>query len=229
MKRVVFDIETVGADFESLDPHWQEYLLRYAEDEAEKASIKESLGLFPVTAEIVTIAMYNPDTAKGAVAFQSPGPTVPEPFEEEGVQYHCGDERALLDWFWQSVAHYDQIITFNGRAFDAPFILVRTARHRLTPSKELMPNRYGQAHIDLMDQLTFFGASRRRFSLDIWCRFFDIQSPKEEGMSGKDVGRAFRQGQYQDIARYCMRDVKATAELFAIVEKHMRPNPKERG
>jgi hypothetical protein len=36
MSRVIFDIETVGKDFESLGRQIQEYLLRYAETEGEK-------------------------------------------------------------------------------------------------------------------------------------------------------------------------------------------------
>lgn len=36
MPRIIFDIETVGKDFESLDKATQEYLLRYAETEDKK-------------------------------------------------------------------------------------------------------------------------------------------------------------------------------------------------
>jgi len=79
-----------------------------------------------------------------------------------------------------------------------------------------------------MDQLTFFGASRPRLSLEMWCRFFDIQNPKDQGISGKDVGRLFGEGRYLDIARYCVRDVRATAELLAVWERHIRFAGKER-
>lgn len=42
MSRVIFDIETVGKDFESLDRPVQEYLLRYAGTEDEKEEDKRS-------------------------------------------------------------------------------------------------------------------------------------------------------------------------------------------
>jgi hypothetical protein len=84
-----------------------------------------------------------------------------------------------------------------------------------------MPNRYSDAHIDLFDRLTFFGATQRRFGLDLWCRALGIESPKEE-ISGQDVGEMFGAGRYVDIARYCVRDVRATAELFMVWETCVR-------
>ena len=73
-----------------------------------------------------------------------------------------------------------EIITFNGRGFDCPFILIRSAVHKIKPTKDLMPNRYNGVHIDLLDQLTFYGASRRKFSLDMWCKTFGIKAPKKK-------------------------------------------------
>jgi hypothetical protein len=85
-----------------------------------------------------------------------------------------------------------------------------------------MPNRYGDVHIDLLDQLTFFGASRRRFSLDMWCRTFGIESPKGQGITGYDVKDLFRAGKHLDIARYCAGDLRATASLLSVWETYIR-------
>jgi hypothetical protein len=213
MKRIIFDIETIGVDFEKLDVEQQDYLLRYAETEEDIEKVKSDLGLYPLTGEIVAIGMLEPDSLKGAVYFQSPGQLI-APFEEEGIKYEAGTERSILQNFWSIIKGYDQIITFNGRGFDCPFIMIRSAIHRIKPTRQLMPNRYNGSHIDLLDQLTFFGASRRRFSLDMWCRAFGIKSPKEEGISGKDVKQLFEEGRFEEIARYCARDLFATRELF---------------
>ncbi len=213
MKRIIFDIETIGVDFEKLDPEQQDYLLRYAETEEEIEKVKNDLGLYPLTGEIVAIGMLDPDSQKGVVYFQAPGQLI-APFEEEGIKYEAGTERSILENFWNILKGYDQIITFNGRGFDCPFIMIRSAIHRIKPTRQLMPNRYNGSHIDLLDQLTFFGASRRRFSLDMWCRAFGIKSPKEEGISGKDVKHLFEEGRFEEIARYCVRDLLATRELF---------------
>lgn len=221
MSRIIIDIETVGKDFESLDRPIQEYLLRYAESEDEKDEIKDRLSFYPLTAEIVTIGLLDPDKNKGFAFFQTTGhPLVP--FEEDNVQYETGTEKEILEKFWHLITDYNQIITFNGRGFDCPFILIRSAIHKIKPKKELIPNRYSDSHIDLLDQLTFFGVSRRKFSLDMWCRAFGIKSPKEDGITGYEIKDLFKKGRFLDIARYCVGDLKATAQLLSIWENYIK-------
>ncbi len=166
--------------------------------------------------------MLNPDTDKGAVLYQAPG-DLPAPFEEQNIQFVPDTEAGILRRFWEAVKHYDKVVTFNGRGFDAPFLIIRSAVHTIQPTKDLMPNRYsGVTHIDLLDQLTFFGSVRRKFSLHMWCNAFGIKSPKEEGVTGHDVKELFEKGHYLDIARYCVGDLHATKELFLIWEKFVR-------
>jgi len=223
MGRVIFDIETVGADFDSLDPAVREYLLKWAENEQEQERVKESLSLYPLTGEIIAIGMINPDTNKGAVYFQAPG-AEHRPFEEDGIHYECGTEKELLEKFWNTVKAYDQIVTFNGRAFDCPFIIVRSAVNKVKPTRDLMPYRYSNnsTHIDLFDQLTFYGASKRKFPLDMWCRTFGIPSPKADGITGHDVKNLFQSGRHIDIARYCAGDLKATKEVLSVWENYIK-------
>ena len=64
MSRIIFDIETVGKDFESLDRPVQEYLLKYAETQDEKEEIKDRLSFYPITGEIVAIGLLDPDLAQ---------------------------------------------------------------------------------------------------------------------------------------------------------------------
>jgi len=221
MSRIIFDIETVGKDFEALEGPVQEYMLRWAESEDDRKEVKESLSFYPLTGEVVTIGMLNPDTNKGVVYFQNNSdPQLP--FEEEGLRYESGTEEEILRKFWDTIKTYDQFVTFNGRGFDCPFIMVRSAVHKIKPKRELMPNRYGDTHIDLFDQLTFFGASRRKFSLDMWCRAFGIKSPKAGGITGYEVKDLYRAGRHTDIARYCAGDLRATSELLSVWEKYIR-------
>ncbi len=221
MSRIIFDIETVGRDFKSLDNATQEYLLRYAETEDEKEEIKDRLSFYPLTAEVVAIGLLNPDTQKGLVFFQTTGEPL-LPFEEDNIRYETGTEKEILEKFWSVIKDYKQFITFNGRGFDCPFILIRSAVYKIKPKKDLMPNRYNDTHIDLLDQLTFYGASRRRFSLDMWCKTFGIKSPKESGITGYEVKDLFRTGRYIDIAKYCVGDLRATRELLSYWENYIR-------
>jgi len=223
MSRVVFDIETAGLDFASLEKAVQEYLLRWAETDEDVKEVKESLSFYPQTGEVIAIGMLNPETDRGVVYFQAGGKPQ-EPFEEEGIRYESGSEKDILEKFWSAVKNYDEFVTFNGRAFDCPFILIRSAVHRLRPTRDLMPNRYNGKHIDLLDQLTFFGASRRKFNLDMWCRTFGIPSPKTD-ITGYEVKDLFDSGRYTDIARYCVGDLRATKELLRRWEQYIKFSP----
>src|SRR3989339_923713 len=123
MPKLIFDIETVGVEFESLDDKAKELLLAYAESPEEIDGIKNGLGLSPLTGEIVAIGILNPDTDKGAVYFQAPGQNL-EKTETEDVQYIPATEKEILQNFWEIITHYDQFVTFNGRTFDCPYIVV---------------------------------------------------------------------------------------------------------
>lgn len=219
--RAVLDIETVGVPFEDLDAPTQEYMLRRASSPEEQEEAKGSLGLYPLTGFVTAIGLIDPDTGKGAMYYQSPDSEPTLPLEEDGILYETGTEPDILRKFWDYVKGLRSVITYNGRGFDCPYLLVRSAIHRIKPTRELMPNRYSSdSHIDLMDRLSYFGSVRRNFSLDMWCRAFGIKSPKEV-VHGSDVGRLFNEGRHLEIARYCARDIRATAELFRIWEQYI--------
>jgi 3'-5' exonuclease len=221
MSKIVFDIETVGKDFETLEDPVKEYMLRWADSEDEKKEVMESLSFYPLTGEIVTIGMFDPDKSKGVVYFRNNSDPV-LPFEEEGIRYETGTEDEIIRKFWDVIKKYSQFITFNGRGFDCPFIIIRSAVHKIKPLIDLMPNRYGDIHIDLFDQFTFYGASHRKFSLDMWCRTFNIKSPKEDGITGYEVKDLYKAGRHIDIAKYCAGDLRATAELFRIWDNFIK-------
>lgn len=221
MSRIIFDIETAGRDFDTLEPPVQDYLLKWANTDDERQEVRDSLSFYPLTGEIIAIGMYNPDSGRGTVFFQNNSDPL-LPFEDEGITYETGTEEEIIMRFWETIKTYKQFVTFNGRGFDCPFIMVRSAVHRIKPLRDLMPNRYGDQHIDLFDQLTCYGATRRKFSLDMWCRTFGIKSPKEDGITGFDVKDLYRLGKYADIARYCAGDIKATAELFSVWEQYIK-------
>lgn len=221
MSRVVVDIETVGFDFEDYDKRSQEYLLKFAETEEQKEDVKNKLALYPLTGEIVTIGMLNPDTGKGVVLFQDKGKKI-EKFEEDGIVYEAGTEEEILKKFWDIVKTYNQIITFNGRGFDGPFLMLRSAVHKISVSKNMLGYRYdAKEHCDLMEQLTFYGATRK-FNLDFYAKSFGIKSSKEDGIDGSMVGDLYKKGKYLEVARYCLRDLVATKELYEYWDKYLR-------
>ncbi|HYQ87347.1 MAG TPA: ribonuclease H-like domain-containing protein [Bacteroidota bacterium] len=187
--------------------------MKSAETQHARETEVQKLSLSPLTAQIVAIGMLNPDTMAGKVLYQSAKQEQSGP-DERNIEYHAGTEEQIVRQFWDDVRHYDQFITFNGRSFDCPFLMIRSAMLSIPPTRSLMPYRYDSStHCDLLDQLTFYGAVRR-FNLDFYCKSFGIKSPKSEGVSGLDIGPMFREGKFKEIAQYCAGDVIATAELF---------------
>lgn len=235
MPRLIFDIETIGEDFDALDATTQESLTSWikqssksdTEYELALKNLKEGMGFSPLTGQIVAIGVLDADKDKGTVYFQAPNKPITEE-EIDGVKYKPASEAAMLEKFWQGAAHYQEFITYNGRSFDVLFMMVRSAIQNIRPSKNLMSNRYLNSqkfdalHIDLKDQLSFYGAVPRPGSLHMWCHAFGIASPKAEGISGDDVGQLFKEGQYQNIARYNARDLVATKQLFTYWQKYLR-------
>ena len=134
----------------------------------------------------------------------------------DGVKFKAMSEKEMLERFWEGAKNYDQFITFNGRSFDVPFLMVRSAVNGVRPSVFLMGYRYDKNsnHIDLMDKLSFQGAVRKKPNLHLVARAFGVKSPKESGITGEDVGRLFKEGKYLEIAKYNVGDLKAKGKFF---------------
>jgi len=177
--KIVFDIETVGVDFETLDKDSQESVLKYAKTEEEVTAAKESLVFSPTTGKIITIGLVDVKTDEGVVFFESKdGKT--KNFKDEKTQYIVCNEKEILENFWDRILKYDQFVTFNGRGFDCPYVILRSAVHKVKPTRDLMPYRFDvKNHIDLYDQLTFYGAMRKNMSLHMITQAMGIKSPKK--------------------------------------------------
>jgi 3'-5' exonuclease len=220
MNKVVFDIESLAYPLESFDAEQQDYLTKFATNEVELEDVKLKMNLSPLTAQLLAIGMLNPDTRRGKVLFQSD--VKGNYLSEEGmIEFVATDEKGILTVFWEDIKRYNQFITFNGRGFDSPFLILRSAMLGVKPSRNLLPYRYDpKIHCDLLDQLTFYGAFRR-YSLDFYCKAFNIKSPKSDGVSGLDMKKLYEEKRFKDIAEYCIGDVIATAELYKIWDTYV--------
>jgi len=227
MQKLVFDIETIGEDFETLDETTQGVLTRWIKKESTTDSeyqksffdMKNNLGFSPLTGQIVAIGVFDVEKKRGAVYFQAPSVKIAE-FEEGGIKYKPMGEKEMLERFWRLTEIYQEFISFNGRAFDVPFIMIRSAIYGIKPTKNLIGKRYLTSHartarhVDLLDQLTFYGTIRKKGNLHLWSRIFGIKSPKIGGITGDDVGKLFKEKKYLDIARYNAGDLLATNDLY---------------
>ncbi len=235
MATLVFDIETTAQPLENFDEAQQEYLFREAGKiadeparEKKRAEIQQLFSLWPLTGQVVCIAMLNAEKQRGQTLFLA------EDFEEDAEEASpvkfvpFAEEAELLTAFWDVAKHYDQVVTFNGRGFDVPFLYLRSALLNVPISKKnWLGYRYAvEPHCDLAEQFTFYsvggqGGAARRFNLDFYCKAFGIESPKSHGVTGMDVSALMAEQKFREIADYCLRDVRATVELHKIWKERL--------
>jgi len=235
MQTLIFDIETIPLPFEtSFDEAQREYLLRGCTTDEEREKMKGMGGLNPFLGQVVCIGTYITELKKGTALY------LDTEAREEMIEHQdmllkyksFTDEATLMQHFWNGMANkYAAIVSFNGRNFDCPFLMLRSAALGIRPSVNMMAgtrwdfkvggsDRYsGVEHIDLADKLCFgtgfdkVGATRK-FNLDFYTKSFGIPSPKSQGVAGDKVPQLFSEGRSKEIAEYCMRDVRATSDLY---------------
>ncbi|NIA11090.1 MAG: hypothetical protein GWP10_15530, partial [Nitrospiraceae bacterium] len=144
---------------------------------------------------------------------------------------YVGDERMVVRKFWdiagKAVGSRCTFVTFNGKNFDFPVMLMRGLREKdkITMSaikgylnnsdkwEKERPNyshRYTKYHIDLIE---VFGG-RTMPSLFTACTLYGI--PVKTEAHGSDVEGLYENGEYRRIASYCAEDVLATAKLLNV-------------
>jgi len=222
VKKLVIDIETVGTPWEEHDAYVREYLIK-GMSEAEAEEEKRRGALSPFTGRIVAIGVVNAETGRSCAMYEVPGQTEVITRKEGTRTLISGSERQILEKFWDYLDKDDRFISFNGRQFDGPFLMIRSAIRGVVPKRDLVGNRYRfHPNCDLREVLNFNGTlnpRQTRFNLDLACKTFGIISSKTEGMDGRAVQTLYNAGRYEDIAVYCLEDVRATCELYLKLEK----------
>ena len=157
---LVFDMEVSPYNFDThYDEDTKKYLTKYAKDEEDGKKIIEQLVFTPFTSFIVSIGLYDLNESRGAVLFNAEeGTEIKSP--HDNINYEVSDEAALIKKFWNVLEKkkYNMFVTFNGREFDCPYIMLRSFIHRIRPSYNLMRGtdfNIRDYHIDLMKELTF--------------------------------------------------------------------------
>jgi len=217
MKKLVIDIETVGIPWEEHDAYVREYLIKgQTEDGAEET--KRAGGLSPFRGRIVAIGVINIGDGRSCALYEVPGQTDVR-IEKAGPRtYISGTEKQILEKFWDWFDPDSRFITFNGRQFDGPFLMIRSAINGVTSKRDLVGYRY-QMHpnCDLREALNFHGTTNSRqskFNLDLACKAFGVPTSKSDRMDGRAVESFYYAGRHREIADYCLEDVRATMELY---------------
>ena len=165
------------------------------------------MSVTPYFGEIVAIALYR--------SWESSS--------EETVL--TGNEKDILTDFWNILEKFKKgtFVSFNGLSFDVPFILKRSMFHGIEPTNNnfLDLKRYSKwPHFDVKLILSDYDKYARG-TLDLVCNFLNIKSPKEGKIKAENVYSAYLKGDIGNIAKYCLRDVKATFEVYQILKKYI--------
>jgi hypothetical protein len=136
-------------------------------------------------------------------------------------------EEALIKSFLQFIdRHNPKLVSFNGRSFDMPMLMVRALAHNLScpayfdmDNKELNKNKWehyrarfsDRFHVDLMDHISDFGAARG-LKLDHLCAMAGM--PGKYDVSGDQVMALYFAGELEKIKTYCESDVLNTYWLY---------------
>ncbi|MBC8404176.1 MAG: ribonuclease H-like domain-containing protein [Planctomycetes bacterium] len=226
---VAFDIEVAGLEWEEVDEATRHYLMAREKRRNPKGgapdveALQHRLALVRGMGRVVSIGMWNLDKDQGAVLVHGSGCKWEDFDVVPGTKVFRGNERELLQEFWKQASKWGTVVTYNGRAYDGPVLITRSAMLDVKPSRQFCGYRYRvDDHCDLMDLLNFQGAARDSYSLDYWCRRFGVESPKGK-MDGSMVANRARDGRYDEIAEYCLRDTRATADLFRRLENTLVP------
>lgn len=126
--------------------------------------------------------------------------------------------------FWQGWNAYGRptLVTFNGRGYDVPVLELAAYRYGYSVptwfnvdarTYEQSRNRYNSmAHLDLLDLLSNFGASRISGGLNLLANL--IGKPGKTGIDGSQVQGLYEAGEVVAINDYCRCDVLDTYFVF---------------
>ena len=130
----------------------------------------------------------------------------------------------MTEKFWRGWEAYKQptLVTFNGRTFDVPLLELSAFRYGIALQKwfnltgksfEQPRNRYNvEAHLDLNDVLTNFGAARFSGGLNLAANL--LGKPGKIDVKGHMVQDLYREGKLSEISDYCRCDVLDTYFVF---------------
>ena len=128
------------------------------------------------------------------------------------------NERIILTEFWQFLKSFntshDLIIGHNIMDFDLPFIVQRSIINGVTPTVDFYFGKYRNAPI--FDTMRVWDCWKwgGKTSLKKLAFALGLENPKAGGIDGSNLYEAFLDERFEEIYKYCMRDVKVTHNIW---------------
>lgn len=221
-KTLVFDIETVPAIDRDEAPDAVGKAIDRAAERME-GDVDKVMGLSPYFGKVVSLAFGE---GEGSEPEQVTTLVVPPPGREQDEYpswVRAMSEAELLRSFWHLADAAELVVSYNGRGFDVPFLLVRSLIHGIPARVDLLSSPYSlRPHLDLFRLLGHGRGGPGSTSLDVICWALGIESPKG-AMDGSMVAPAYARGEIESIAAYNAADVRATTAVFRHLREQLLP------
>jgi len=140
--------------------------------------------------------------------------------EDREVGLMQASEREILGQFWEEIFYERHFISFNGLAFDVPFIITRSMLLGIKIPDIgkndhpflFRPKWKTKPHFDVAEWASGWNP-QHRLPLDAWCRATGIPSPKGGSVKASEVYQAWLEGRLKEIMEYCLRDCHTTRQF----------------
>lgn len=134
--------------------------------------------------------------------------------DDKPVEVLRGDEKKILQDFWEIAKEARLFIGFNNMDFDLRFIYQRSIIHGVPSRTDLSFARYRSSPIyDIMWEWRKW-AREPSINLDSLAKALGIPSSKGGAIEGKDVAQAYADGRIKEICDYCKKDVEVTRAIY---------------
>lgn len=125
-----------------------------------------------------------------------------------------GDEKKILQDFWEIAKNVNLFIGFNIIDFDMRFIYQRSMILGIKPTQELSFARYRNFPMyDIFCEWIKWGYPKKG-TLHELSIAFGFESSKTGEIEGKEVAKAYEDGKIKEICEYCERDVEVTRKIY---------------
>lgn len=194
MKKLFFDIETLPAD--------EKDYIKLKKIYSKKKKKGQKVGTFEEFTEATGL-----DGTWGRIF------CIGYAIDDEPVMCLSGDEKKMLEKFWEIARDMDLFIGFNNLDFDIPFIIQRSVILGVKPSRAISMRRYSSDTVyDIMQEWTFW-STRKSVSLEALALALGFPSPKTN-LQGSRVHEYYLKGKYKEIEKYCGADVDTTRKVY---------------
>lgn len=134
-------------------------------------------------------------------------------FDDDNPKTISGDEKKILQKFWEIAKSADLFVGFNILDFDLRFIYQRSVIQAVKPTLDLNFARYRSNPIfDVMKEWSKWES--HNVSLDTLAKALGLKTSKDGAINGSNVAKAYDEGRIKEICEYCEKDVELTRQIY---------------